>query len=183
MTIESRKLKVFSKKQFHYRLHHRKSKYAKNPSHHWPKNFTWNDDFYVVLHSNIQSSENYNNVFVWSWEEGRNPKFLYEKDVLTEYRRGFWHTNYFLYKNYFAVLPDDRLQASQRSTKSMLRVHDIHDNFKLIGSYDFPEHRRDLKRCLKDIYELRDDHSHLKQFNGMALAICRTPALTVFMFR
>ncbi len=73
---------------------------------------------------------------------------MYCYDLLDLYPRGLFLTAFFLYKHYLVLMPDPGNAHEDAVFTSMIRVHDLTDNMKLVGSYDFPldqERRRHMK--------------------------------------
>ena len=71
--------------------------------------------------------------------ECQNPKFLYNFDLFEMYPQGLFPTAFFLWKHYLVLMPDTGYVRENQVFTSMIRVHDLNDNMKLVGSYDFPE--------------------------------------------
>ena len=71
--------------------------------------------------------------------EYQNPKYLYTINFIETYPNGFSDTAFFLWKNFLVLMPDIVVWTEGQSFTSMIRVHDLDDNLKLVGSYDFPE--------------------------------------------
>ena len=106
----------------------------------------WNEDFLIVIQHNVNHT--FNDIFVWKWKECQKPQFLFSYDLLPLYPSGLFPTSFFLYKNFMVLMPETGYQKTKREFTSMIRVHDLDDGFKLVGSYDFPEDgniRRHLK--------------------------------------
>ena len=80
-----------------------------------------------------------NNIYVWKWMEYQNPKYLYTIDFIKTYPTNISHYALFLWKRYLVLMPDTVVWTEGQSFTSMIRVHDLDDNLKLVGSYDFPE--------------------------------------------
>ena len=71
--------------------------------------------------------------------EYQNPEYLYTINFIETYPNGFHVTGLFLWKRYLVLMPDIVVWTEGQSFTSMIRVHDLDDNLKLVGSYDFPE--------------------------------------------
>ena len=66
-------------------------------------------------------------------------------------------------------MPENGYQSGNRKLKSMIRVHDLSEGFKLVGSYDLPEdggHRHVVQ-------ENGTEAAHLHKVNDKAVALCR----------
>ena len=100
----------------------------------------WNEDYLIVIQHNIKHT--FNDMFVWKWKECQKPEFLYSYDLLPLYPTGLFPTSFFLYKNFLVLMPETAFNKTKRHFTSMIRVHDLSDNFKLVGSFDFPEEER-----------------------------------------
>ena len=137
----------------------------------------WNEEFLIVIQHNINHT--FNDIFVWSWAECQKPKFLYSHDLLPLYPTGLFPTSFFLHKNYLVLMPDTSYNQTQRTFRSMLRVHDLNDNFKLVGSYDFPE-EEGVRRHLR--INGGNESAHLHRLGDKAVALCRTPDLHFYIF-
>jgi len=137
----------------------------------------WNEEFLIVIQHNINHS--FNDIFVWKWKECQNPQFLYSHDLLPLYPTGLFPTSFFLYKNFLVLMPETGYSQNKREFTSMIRVHDLSDGFRLVGQYDFPEDGR-TKRLLK--INGGNEAAHLHRLGDKAVALCRTPALTFYIF-
>ena len=118
------------------RSFHRHCSKAKDPRRRVRIHKDWNDDFLVVVQF---GQRQFNDLYVWKWERCRKPKFLYNHDFFQEYPNGLFPTAFFLWKNYLVLMPDTGYMLEDRLLTSMIRAHDLNDNMKLIGSYDFPQ--------------------------------------------
>ena len=66
-------------------------------------------------------------------------------------------------------MPENGYQSGNRKLKSMIRVHDLSDGFKLVGSYDLPEdgpHRHVVQ-------ENGTEAAHLHKVQDKAVSLCR----------
>ena len=98
----------------------------------------WNEEFPIVIQH--KPNHEFNDVFVWGWEECQNPRFLYSYNLKPIYPTGLFPTSFFLYKKYLVLMPDTTSRDRDRSFQSMIRTHDIsNQQFDLVGSYDRPE--------------------------------------------
>ena len=93
----------------------------------------------LISHIPQFSQRQFNDLFVWKWMECQNPKFLYNFDLFELYPQGLFPTAFFLWKHYLVLMPDTGYVRENQVFTSMIRVHDLNDNMKLVGSYDFPE--------------------------------------------
>ena len=118
------------------RSYHRHSPKAKDPRRRVRIHRYWNEDFLVAVQF---SQRQFNDLFVWKWMECQNPKFLYNFDLFELYPQGLFPTAFFLWKHYLVLMPDTGYVRENQVFTSMIRVHDLNDNMKLVGSYDFPE--------------------------------------------
>ena len=121
---------------FFCRSYHRHSPKAKDPRRRVRIHRYWNEDFLVAVQF---SQRQFNDLFVWKWMECQNPKFLYNFDLFELYPQGLFPTAFFLWKHYLVLMPDTGYVRENQVFTSMIRVHDLNDNMKLVGSYDFPE--------------------------------------------
>ena len=134
----------------------------------------WNEDFLIVIQHNINHS--FNDIFVWSWKECQNPAFLYSHDLLPLYPTGLFPTSFFLWKNFLVLMPETSYIKDRRQFTSMIRVHDLSEGFKLVGQYDLPEDEVTRRQLVIN------EPAHLHRLDDKALALCRTPNLTFFIF-
>ena len=144
----------------------------------------WNEEFLILLQWDLLSPFHY--IFVWKWNKCRNPVFLYRMDLLSTYRKPFKPMSFFLHKNFFVLMPDTN-GPNQRKFTSMVRVHDLSNGFKLVGKFDFDEDSQ-VRRHI--IYPenctgrriARIATAHLHKLGDKAVALCRTPDLTILIF-
>ena len=54
------------------------------------------------------------------------------------YPQGLFPTAFFLWKHYLVLMPDTGYVREDMILSSMIRVHNLKDNMKLVGSFDFP---------------------------------------------
>ena len=68
---------------------------------------------------------------------------------------------------------------------SMIRVHDLKDNMKLVGSYDFPEESplRRYQPQPQSSAMISNETAHLHKLGDKAVGLCRTPKLALFVFK
>ena len=78
-------------------------------------------------------------------------------------------------------MPDTGFNGHNRKWTSMVRVHDLSDGFKLVGKFDFDEDS-ELRRHLHQTETGNIEPAHLHKLGDKAVALCRTPDLTVFTF-
>jgi len=140
----------------------------------------WNESYLAVIqHSNHRQC---NDIFVWKWEECQNPEFLYHHSLTPTYSGGLFPTAYFMWKQYFVLMPDTGVlgMAEERKMTSMIRTHDLKDGFRLVGTYDFPD---DGPRRFLNYEGDRDEAAHLHLLGeDKAVALCRTPLHTLYIF-
>ena len=158
-------------------------------------NSYWTEDFLIVIQQSVNFT--FNNLYVWKWEEYQNPQYLNKYDLLPLYPLGLYPSSFFLFKNFMVLMPETGYQVSKRQFTSMIRVHNLLDEFKLIGSYDFPDDCN-IRRYLKTdegilllnigitihlyIIYLGNEFAHLHRLEDKAVALCRTPNLTFYVF-
>ena len=145
----------------------------------------WNEDYLVVM--SYDCSEGFNNLFVYSWKECQNPKFEYTYNMQTLYPYGLFPTAFFLHKHYLVLMPHAVNQSIlygeevMMSTVQMVRCHDLKQNMKLVGSFDFPpSERNSLSR--KFISPISKEAHHLHKMGDYAVALTRLPLLTIHVF-
>lgn len=139
----------------------------------------WNEDYLLLI---SQSRVNrFMDVFVWSWKECQNPVFLYSKDLYSQYPTGLFPTAFFVSKSYFVLMPNPVVDGGLETVRSMIRVHDISDNMKLVGQYDFPD-IKGRRRHVRHTNTYGHESGHLHKVGNLAVALCRTPELNVFVF-
>ena len=68
---------------------------------------------------------------------------------------------------------------------SMIRIHDLKDNMKLVGSYDFPEESplRRYQPQPQSSAMISNETAHLHKLGDKAVGLCRTPKLALFVFK
>jgi len=137
----------------------------------------WNEDFLIVIQHNV--SHTFNDIFVWSWKECQNPTFLYSYDLLQKYPTGLFPTSFYLWKNFMVLMPETGYIPNARTFTSVIRVHDLNKGFEKVGSYDFPEDSK-TRRHLK--INSGNEAAHLHRLHDKAVALCRTPQLTFYIF-
>ena len=128
----------------------------------------WNEDYLVVIQHNV--SHSFNDIFVWRWSECQAPRFLSSYDLSSLYPSGLFPTSFFLWKHYFVLMPENgHLKQKKQELRSMIRVHDLEDDFRLVGSYDFPEDgpRRQAMQ------ELSGEAAHCHMVGDKAVVLCR----------
>ena len=139
----------------------------------------WNETFLVVLQYGIINP--FHNISVWKWEECQQPEFLYSHNLLPIYPKSLFSTSFFLFKNFFVLMPDTGLNTSQKKFTSMLRVHDLNDRFKLVGKFDFDKDSK-VRRHKSAQEDFCNELAHLHRLGDKAVALCRTPDLTFYIF-
>ena len=178
------------------RSYHKHSLKAKDPKRRVRINRYWNDDFLVA----VQYSRHvrFNELYIWKWKEGQQPEFMYSYDMYNQYPRGLYPTAFFLWKHYLVLMPDAcSAQEGLDPLTSMIRIHDLKDQMKLVGSYDFPQESR-LRRSQQKPHPsgmVSDETAHLHKLGDKAVGLCRTvvkqlgpdrfsnPKLTLFVFK
>ena len=70
--------------------------------------------------------------------------------------------------------------ADKKSEKvtSLVRVHDLSDGFKLVGKFDFEEDSNLIRNRHSLVYKW----ANLNKLGDKAVALCRTPDFTFFIF-
>ena len=177
------------------RSYHKHSRKAKDPKRRVRINRYWNEDFLVA----VQYSRHvrFNELYIWKWKDGQQPEFMYSFDMYEQYPRGLYPTAFFLWKHYLVLMPDAcSAQEDLDPLISMIRIHDLKDHMKLVGSYDFPQESR-LRRSQQKPYPsgiVSDETAHLHKLGDKAVGLCRTvlkqpgldrfsnPKLTLFVF-
>ena len=106
--------------------------------------------------------------------------FLYSYNLLPAYPSSLFPTSFFMHKNYFVLMPDTGFSHDKKKFTSMVRVHDLNDGFKLVGKFDFDEDS--AMRRHKSVQQGSNETAHLHKLGDKAVALCRTPELTVFVF-
>ena len=137
----------------------------------------WNEEFLVVLQHDTQYQ--FNDIFVWGWRECQNPRFLYSKNLMSLYPTGLFPTSFFLHKTYLVLMPDTAGISSSTTFTSMIRVHDLSSDLALVGSYSLPEDGP--ARRVKAAHGA-SEAGHLHRMGDRAVALCRTPSLTLYVF-
>jgi len=132
----------------------------------------WNENFLFVIKQNVVDHICCD-IFVWSWKEYKSPEFLYSHDLLQLYPTGLFPTTFYLWKNFMVLMPETVRIPNGRMT-SMIRVHDLNKAFQLVGSYDFPGTTRRHQHF--------NEVAHLHGLNDKAVALCRTPNFTFYIF-
>lgn len=160
------------------RSSHRHSKIARDPRRRVRIHRYWNEDYLVAV-QHATGHGWFHDVFVWRWHECQNPKFLYNFDLKPLYPTGLFPTAFFLWKNYLVLMPETGYCREDRLLTSMVRVHDLEDNMKLVGSYDFSDGR---KRHVKASISSNNEAAHLHKLCDKAVALCRVPQLFLFVF-
>ena len=139
----------------------------------------WNEDFLVAVQ--FSQRQEFNDLYVWKWKECQQPEFLYNYDLYGQYPQGLFPTAFFLWKHYLVLMPDTGYVREDMILTSMIRVHDLKDNMKLVGRYDFPQEssqRRYLKASAGS-----NETAHLHKLGDKAVGLCRTPKLALFVFK
>jgi len=137
----------------------------------------WNEEFLVVLQHNAQHE--FNTLFVWAWKECKEPKFLYSRNLMDLYPTGLFPTAFFLYKNFLVLMPDTAGISTSNTFTSLIRVHDLTADFALAGSYSLPED--EAARRIK-VTQGCAEAAHLHRMGDKAVALCRSPTLTLYIF-
>lgn len=139
----------------------------------------WNEDYLVVIQHTL--SHTFNDIFVWKWEECQNPVFQYSHSLTPLYPTGLFPTAFFLWGKYLVLMPETAgYIPEERSLTSMIRTHDLSENFRLTGQYDFPE---DGPRRRLRLGAGNDEAAHLHRLgDNKAVALCRAPGLKLFIF-
>ena len=140
----------------------------------------WNEEFLVLIQFGTETTTRLHDIFVWKWQECQKPVFLYRQNLLPTYPNSFFHTSFFMHKNFFVLMPDTCYSRDQRVFTSMVRVHDLNAEFKLVGKYDFTEDSA-MKRHRR-ARQFSNETAHLHKLGDKAVALCRTPDLTFFIF-
>lgn len=138
----------------------------------------WNEEFLVLIQYGTETR--LHDIFVWKWQECQKPVFLYRQNLLPTYPNSFFLTSFFMHKNFLVFMPDTCYSRDQRLFNSMVRVHDLNDEFKLVGKFDFDEECK-LRRQ-RSMRQLSNETAHLHKLGDKAVALCRTPDLTIFIF-
>ena len=136
----------------------------------------WNEEFLVLMRYDLKKT--YHDIFVWKWHACQKPMFLYFQNLLPTYPSRILPMFCFIHQNFFIFMPDPVISKDQRMSTYMVRVHDLSDGFKLVGKFDFDEDS-DVRR-----HRPHGDNemAHLHQLGDKAVALCRTPELTVLIF-
>jgi len=161
------------------RSYHRHSPKAKDPRRRVRIHRYWNEDFLVAVQ--FSQRQEFNDLYVWKWKECQQPEFLYNYDLYGQYPQGLFPTAFFLWKHYLVLMPDTGYVREDMILTSMIRVHDLKDNMKLVGRYDFPQEssqRRYLKASAGS-----NETAHLHKLGDKAVGLCRTPKLALFVFK
>ena len=108
------------------------------------KNFNFSEDYFVMVETDKNNLQQFNShLYVWKWTELQNPEFLYRLNIDNLNPARFFHTAFFIWKNYLVLMPD--ATTGDRTFTSIIRVYDMNLNTKLVGSYDLPEQRTQRK--------------------------------------
>ena len=134
----------------------------------------WNEEFLVLIQFGTETR--LHDIFVWKWQQCQKPVFLYSQNLLPTYPNSFFHTSFFMHKNFFVLMPNS-CYSRRRVFTSMVRVHDLNDEFKLVGKYDFSK-----DSGMKRHRRTSEETAHLHRLGDKAVALCRTPDLTFFIF-
>ena len=108
----------FTSLSYNYRAGHRHSLKAKDPSRRVRIHRYWNEDFLVAVQF---SQRQFNDLYVWKWNECQNPEFLYNYDLYPLYPRGLFPTAFFLWKHYLVLMPDTAYIHEDQILTSMIR--------------------------------------------------------------
>jgi len=137
----------------------------------------WNEDYLVAIQHTC-SHHGFNDIFVWRWAECQDPQFLYSRDLTPLYPTGLFPTAFFLWKQFLVLIPETGYINDERRLSSMIRVHDLSRDFSLAGQYDLPEGGR--QRLVRP--SPGSEAAHLHRLQDKAVAVCRAPTLTAFVF-
>ena len=118
-------------------------------------------------------------LFVWSWNDGRDPKFLVIKDILTLHpERLVKHTS-FIYKKFLVFTPNIFDTSPQTS---MIRVYDLSSpDLVLVSSYSLPEDAK-ARRVKQTPWSCCISGPHLCLVGDHALSLCHTPTPAIYIF-
>jgi len=179
MDQESLPVKKMSKEttQRELRSQHRNSAFNDHRRRVKIHSHCWNKDFMIV--SQFTENQAFNDIFIWAWNDGHDPTFLYSYDLSNTYPTGISRTT-FAWKKYLVLMPQTRNILDEMQLCSMIRVHDLSRNFELVGKYDFPEDG--FRRHLKIHWNNKAEVDHLYQLGDQAMIICRTPRFHLFIF-
>ena len=104
------------------------------------KNFNFSEEYFVTIETDKSNTQYFNShLYVWKWTELQNPEFLYRQNIDDLNPARFFHTAFFIWKQYLVLMPDAVTRDSIFT--SIIRVYDLNLNTKLVGSYDLPEQR------------------------------------------
>ena len=167
------------------RSYHKGSLKAKDPKRRVRINRYWNEDFLVA----VQYSRHvrFNELYIWKWKDGQELEFMYSYDMYDQYPWGFYDTAFFLWKHFLVLMPDTySAQEGLDPPTSMIRIHDLKDDMKLVGSYDFPAERSQLQRTYPPPQPngmVSTETAHLVKLGDKAVGLCRTPKWAIFVFK
>lgn len=162
------------------RSSHRRSTFNQ-PNRRVKINRYWNEDYLIAIQHSPENA--FCDVFVWGWKECQNPKFLYSHSFQEDYPTGLYPTAFFLWKKYLVLMPEVDCSRDERMVRSMIRVHDMSSGMKLVGQYDFPiESGRKRVIKAKSDFGLCHDVAHLHKIQNKAVALCRAPNFSLFIF-
>jgi len=162
------------------RTYHRHSPRAKDPRRRVRIRRYWNEDFLVAVQF---SKRQFNDLYVWRWKECQQPEFMYNYDLYNEYPQGLFPTAFFLWKHYLVLMPDTGYFRDEMILTSMIRVHDLKDNMKLVGRYDFPQEGQKRRHLRSENGGFSNETAHLHKLGDKAVGFCRTPKLSLFVFK
>ena len=99
------------------------------------------------------------------------------------YFQGLFPTAFFLWKHYLVLMPDTGYFRDEMILTSMIRVHDLKDNMKLVGRYDFPQEGQKRRHLRSENGGFSNETAHLHKLGDKAVGFCRTPKLSLFVFK
>ena len=77
-------------------------------------------------------------------------------------------------------MPDTGYFRDEMILTSMIRVHDLKDNMKLVGRYDFPQEGQKRRHLRSENGGFSNETAHLHKLGDKAVGFCRTPKLSLF---
>ena len=80
-------------------------------------------------------------------------------------------------------MPDTGYFRDEMILTSMIRVHDLKDNMKLVGRYDFPQEGQKRRHLRSENGGFSNETAHLHKLGDKAVGFCRTPKLSLFVFK
>ena len=140
----------------------------------------WTEEYMIAIQ--YRKQKEINDLFVWEWHECQNPKFRYVFPMYDLYPEGVSPMAFFLWKKYIVLMPNEGHERNSSLLRALIRVHDLSDTMRLVGSYDLPENgrKRRMNQALNNEYSY--EAAHLHKMGDYAVGLVRVPEFYVYMF-